>query len=241
MENKISSGSADVNEWLAGGYEKDIVTMIAGCPGSGKSNFCILAACSMAKKGKKVIFVDSEGGFSVERVKQIVGADYEKILENIMLLKPMNFSEQKKDFEKILKNVNSEIGLIVIDSIAMHYRLELGQASSLKDEEKIYNINREVSKQMKILVEISRNKNIPVIVTNQVYHQFVKMDEFKSGFEKETNIVGGDLLQYWSKCIIELKKDGSRRKAFLLKHRNLPEKELSFVIRDEGIFKSGWF
>ena len=241
MENKISSGSADVNEWLAGGYEKDVVTMIAGCPGSGKSNFCILAACSMAKKGKKVIFVDSEGGFSVERVKQIVGTDYEKILENIMLLKPMNFSEQKKDFEKILKNVNSEIGLIIIDSIAMHYRLELGQASSLKDEEKIYNINREVSKQMKILVEISRNKNIPVIVTNQVYHQFVKMDEFKSGFEKETNIVGGDLLQYWSKCIIELKKDGSRRKAFLLKHRNLPEKELSFVIRDEGIFKSGWF
>lgn len=241
MENKISSGSADVNEWLSGGYEKDVVTMIAGCPGSGKSNFCILVACSMAKKGKKVIFVDSEGGFSIERVKQIVGNGYERVLENIMLLKPMSFLEQKKDFEKILKNLNSEIGLIVIDSIAMHYRLELGQASSLKDEEQVYDINREVSKQMKILVEISRNKNIPVIVTNQVYHQFVKMEEFKNGFEKETNIVGGDLLQYWSKCIIELKKDGSRRKAFLLKHRNLPEKELSFVIKDEGIFKSGWF
>lgn len=241
MENKISSGSADVNEWLGGGYEKDVVTMIAGCPGSGKSNFCILVACSMAKKGKKVIFVDSEGGFSIERVKQIVGNDYEKVLENIMLLKPLDFLEQKKDFEKILKNANSDIGLIVIDSIAMHYRLELGQASSLKDEEKVYDINREVSKQMKILVEISRNKNIPIIVTNQVYHQFVKMEEFKNGFEKETNIVGGDLLQYWSKCIIELKKDGSRRKAFLLKHRNLPEKELNFVIKNEGIFKSGWF
>jgi DNA repair protein RadB len=67
------------------------------------------------------------------------------------------------------------------------------------------------------------------------------MDEYKNGFEKETNIVGGDLLQYWSKCIIELKKDGQKRKAILLKHRNLAEKELNFVIRNEGVFKSGWF
>lgn len=241
MENKISTGSADLNEWLNGGYEKDVVTMIAGCPGSGKSNFCILVSCSVAKKGKKVIFVDTEGGFSIERIKQIVGDSYEKILENIMILNPTNFSEQKNNFEKILKNANNEVGLIVVDSIAMHYRLELGQASTLKNEEKIHEINREVSKQMKVLVEISRKKNIPVIITNQVYNQFVKMDEIKSGFEKETNIVGGDLLQYWSKCIIELKKEETKRKAILLKHRNLPEKELNFVIKNEGIFKSGWF
>jgi len=241
MENKVSTGSADLNEWLNGGYEKDVVTMIAGCPGSGKTNFCILATCSMAKKGKKVIFVDSEGGFSVERVKQIVGAEYTSILENIMLLSPVDFFEQKKDFEKISKYANNDIGLVVIDSMAMHYRLMLGEASSIKDDYKIQDINREVSRQMKILVEISRKKAIPILVTNQVYNQFVKMDEFKNGFEKETNIVGGDLLQYWSKCIIELKKDGSRRKAILLKHRNLSDREFNFVIRNEGIFKSGWF
>lgn len=49
--------------------------MIAGPPGCGKTNFVILASCSQAKKGKKVIFVDTEGGFSVERVKQIVGEE----------------------------------------------------------------------------------------------------------------------------------------------------------------------
>ncbi len=241
MEDKISTGSADFNEWMSGGYEKDVVTMIAGCPGSGKTNFSILAACSMAKRGKKVIFVDTEGGFSVERVKQIVGPGYSDILERIMLLSPVNFEEQKKDFEKILKYANSDIGLIILDSMAMHYRLELGEASSLKNDEKIHNINREVSRQMKALVEIARKRNIPVLITNQVYNTFVKMEEYKNGFEKETNIVGGDLLQYWSKCIIELKKDGSRRKAILLKHRNNPEKEFNFVIRNEGIFKSGWF
>ena len=84
---RISSGSYDLNSWLYGGYEKDVITMIAGPAGSGKTNFSILASCSQAKKGKKVIFMDTEGGFSVERVKQIVGENYNEILENIFLLK----------------------------------------------------------------------------------------------------------------------------------------------------------
>src|SRR3989344_4866501 len=95
---KISTGSFDLNKWLYGGYEKDIITMIAGPPGSGKTNMAILASCSQSKKGSKVIFIDTEGGFSVDRVKQIIGEDYEKILENILLLMPTNFEEQKKCF-----------------------------------------------------------------------------------------------------------------------------------------------
>ena len=70
---KISTGSYDFNKWLYGGYECDVISMIAGPPGSGKTNFGILVACSQAKKGNKVIFIDTEGGFSVERVRQIVG------------------------------------------------------------------------------------------------------------------------------------------------------------------------
>ena len=88
---KISAGSYDLNKWLYGGYEKDIITMIAGPPGSGKTNFCILAACSLARKGNKVLFIDTEGGFSVERIKQIVGENYEDILKNILLLDPTSF------------------------------------------------------------------------------------------------------------------------------------------------------
>ena len=69
MNNKISTGSHDLNKWLEEGYEKDVITMMAGGPGSGKTNFAILVACSQAKKGNKVLFIDTEGGFSVERVK----------------------------------------------------------------------------------------------------------------------------------------------------------------------------
>ena len=239
--NRISTGSYDFNKWLYGGYEKDVITMIAGPPGSGKTNFAILASCSQSKKGNKVIFVDTEGGFSVDRVKQIVGEGYEEILKNILLLEPTNFEEQKKVFDNLLDKVKkNHVSLIIIDGMAMLYRLELGDAIKSKKDERIRLVNREVAKQMRALAEISRKQKIPVIITNQVYAGFVSEEDWKKGIKGEVNIVGGDLFQYWSKCIIELKSDNRKRKAILLKHRSLPQKELSFEIKEKGIFKRGW-
>lgn len=239
--DKISTGSYDFNKWLYGGYERGVITMLAGPPGSGKTNFCILASCSQTKKGNKIIFVDTEGGFSSERVKQLAGDDYEKILENIFLIEPTSFDEQKKHFLKILELVKKEkINLIIIDGMAMHYRLELGDAIKMKNDDKIKNINRELAGQMRVLSEISRRNNICVIITNQVYSDFLSREELEKGSEKRVNLVGGDLMKYWCKCIIELENSGNKKVAILLKHRSLPVKELSFEIKNEGIFKRGW-
>jgi DNA repair protein RadB len=239
---KISAGSYDLNKWLYGGYEKGIITMIAGPPASGKTNFVLLASCSQAKKGNKIIFIDTEGGFSPERVKQVVGEGHEEILKNILLLNPTNFNEQKKIFIKLLDKIKKEnVGLIVVDGMAMLYRLKLGDAIKLKDENKIKEINREVAKQMRILAEISRKQNLPVLITNQVYHGFLSEEEWKKGIKPEANIVGGDLFKYWSKAIIELKNENGKKKAILLKHRSMPKKEMLFEIRDKGIFRKRWF
>jgi DNA repair protein RadB len=241
MIGKISAGSYDLNRWLHGGYEKDVITMLAGEPGSGKTNFCMMAVCSQAKKGNKVIFIDTEGGFSIERVKQIVGEEIEGVLKNILLLEATSFDEQKKVFENMVGKIKKEhADLIVVDGMAMLYRLEIGDAIKAQDSERVRQINREVAKQMRVLAEIARKQKIPVLITNQVYRNFLSSEDWKAGKEAETNIVGGDLFKYWSKCIIELKGKGNKRKAVLLKHRNLPEKEMGFVIRDKGVFKKGW-
>ncbi len=238
---RVSAGSYDLNKWLYGGYERGIITMIAGPPGSGKTNFVILTSCSQAKKGNKVIFVDTEGGFSTERVKQIVGESYEDILKNIFLITPSSFEEQKKFFLTLDNQLKKEqISLIVVDGMAMLYRLELGDARK-GGGENIKKVNREVAKQMKILSEISRKQNIPVVITNQVYSEFLSEEELRKGVEREVSIVGGDLFQYWSKCIIELKNERGKRKAFLLKHRSLPQKEIGFEIKKDGIYKRGIF
>ena len=243
---KISAGSYDLNKWLFGGYETDIVTVLYGGPGTGKTNFVLLCAVSQAKKGNKVIFIDTEGGFSVERVRQLLNdkdktsegkIDEKFVLENILLLKPTSFEEQKKDFEKLLKNLDEHVSLIVVDSMTILYRLDFAVARE-KSENEIQKINSELVRQIKTLAEIARKKEIPVLVTNQVY----KWGEKNLEGTKEifTQMVGGDILKYWGKCLIELENDKGRRIAFLRKHRSLPEKSLSFQIYDGGIRKKGW-
>jgi DNA repair protein RadB len=242
VENKISAGSFDLNKFLFGGYETDIITTIYGPGGSGKTNLCLLVAVSQAKKGNKVIYVDTEGGFSSDRVHQLLGedkSDFENVLSNIMILKPTSFEEQEESFEQLLKFVKKgDISLIVIDSIAMLYRLELGDAIKSEDTQNIQEVNRKLANQLRILTEISRKQNIPVIVTNQVYSQFTRDENEQK--ERKVSMVGGDLLKYWSKCIIEVQNYRGRRNLKLRKHRSLPEKELEFEIVNNGIRKRGW-
>ncbi len=173
MANKLSSGTDVIDSLLDGGYENDVVTTIYGPAGSGKTNLTLIAAIEMAKRGKKVIYIDTEGGFSVERLKQLT-LNSRKIMGNILFLKPTKFSEQKKAFEKLKDVVNKrEIGLIIVDTIAMLYRLELGK------NDDVYETNRALGKQIGYLTEIARKKNIPVIVTNQVYSNFDERDKIK--------------------------------------------------------------
>jgi len=239
--NKIMTGSYDVNKWLEGGYENDIITMLYGPSASGKSNFVILAACHNAKKGKKIIFIDTEGSFSLDRVKQITGGLPEIVLNNIMILKPTSFSEQKQAFFKLLKELreSENIGLVIVDSMTMLYRLELADARKTGIEE-IRKVNNDLLKQIRALYEIARKREIPVLITSQVYSDFLSEEDWMAGKQAGVNVVGGDILKYWSKCIIELQNKGGKKKAIIRKHRSLPESELNFEIINEGIKKRGW-
>lgn len=250
-ERKISAGSYDLNKFLFGGYEKDIITTVYGPGGSGKTNLCMLLAVSQAKKGNKVIYVDTEGGFSIDRVKQLLSLkektnqektlEQDQTLQNILLLKPTSFEEQEEAFEILNKQLKKEtVALIIIDSIAMLYRLELAEAIQSKEDDKIKQVNRKLAEQLKNLNEIARKQNIPILITNQVYSEFLTQEEINAGIQKSVSMVGGDLLKYWSKCLIEIKNLRGKRTLFLRKHRSLPEKEMDFEITNEGIRRRGW-
>lgn len=243
MREKISAGSYDLNKFLRGGYDQDIISTIYGPGGSGKSNFCMIVTVSQAKKGNKVIYVDTEGGFSIERFKQIHGGgkeEVEKAIENVLILNPTSFAEQEKSFNELLKLLkNNDVSLVIIDSIGMLYRLELADAIKTEDVTKIQNVNRNLASQLRCLNEICRKQKIPVIVTNQVYSNYVK--DVDDVIQKENQMVGGDLLKYWSKCLIELDNRFGRRKLILKKHRSIPQKEMGFEIINSGIKKKGLF
>ncbi|MGM5480010.1 MAG: DNA repair and recombination protein RadB [Nanobdellota archaeon] len=219
-DTKVSSGS-DAFDWLLeGGFEKGVISTIYGPAGSGKTNICLIMA--EEQKTKKTLYIDTEGSFSLSRYRQI-SDDYKQSLQQILLLHPTTFQEQKKAFEKLRTMDHSKTGAIIIDSIAMLYRLEMGQTKN------IYQVNKELGIQLALLTEIARKNDLPVIITNQVYNDFEEKGKI--------NIVGGDLLKYQSKCLIELQKqENGIRKAIIRKHRSIEEnKEMEFKITDLGI------
>ncbi|MFP4523984.1 MAG: DNA repair and recombination protein RadB [Candidatus Woesearchaeota archaeon] len=224
METKIPTGTTVMDWLLEGGYEKDCITTIYGPAGSGKTNLCMIAAAHVPK-GKKVIYIDTEGSFSVTRLKQITD-DWEDVLERVLILQPTSFEEQQGVFEKLKDLVGKNIWTIILDSVAMLYRLEIGKT---KD---VHKVNRELGTQMAYLTQLARKQHIPVLITNQVYADFDDKDRVK--------LVGGDLLRYASKCLIELQKTDDGRKAVLRKHRSIEEdKEVSFRIVDRGVEEYG--
>ena len=220
---RVSTGVDFLDSFLEGGYETDAITTIYGPAGAGKTNLALLAAVSVAKKGKKVLFVDTEGGFSVSRLKQIA-TDYKKVLDQIVFLRPTNFKDQTEAIERLKTLVNKKIGLIVVDTINMLYRLQ----RSFKEDD---NFNRDLSLQMLALNEIARNQNIPILLTSQVYSAFDN---------NRLRIVGGDILLYTSKCLIEVESlHEGKRKVKLRKHRSIRgEKEVMFEIVAKGIKKA---
>ena len=219
LTKRVSTGVKFLDEFLEGGLEADAITTVYGPAGSGKTNLALLSAVEVAKSGKKVIFVDTEGGFSVARLKQIL-PEYRKLLDRFVFLRPMSFEEQKQSIERLKELVNNKIGLVVIDTITMLYRLQ----RSFKEDD---NFNHDLSLQMLWLNEIARKYNIPVLFTSQIY----------SSFENRIKIVGGDILLYPSKCLLELESlHNGKRKLILRKHRSIAgEKEAMFEIVEKGI------
>ena len=181
MMEPVKTGSDALDALLDGGFEPGIISTVYGPSGAGKTNVVLMTAITVASTGKKVIFIDTEGGYSVERLRQLC-EDEEKVLGNILFLQPTTYKEQLETISKLPKLVNDKIGLIVIDSIAMLYRLELGARENPMD------VNRELGLQLSYLTQIARTRDIPVLVTTQVYSLF---DE-----REKVAVSGGDLIRY---------------------------------------------
>ncbi len=218
--DRQSSGNTALDHLLGGGLELRTVSQFYGSPASGKSTLCMIAAVSCLRAGRSVIFIDSEG-FSIERFRQIAGADTEKLAELLFLFEPVDFEQQGNmiaEADKILKA--HKPGLLVMDSATALYRTDL---------EKGRDAMQQLTRQMIQLLGYAKRYELAVIITNQVY-----MDTTRNTFYG----LGGYALEHLSKAIVRLERlsQPGLRRATLVKHRSQPEGgSFDFEIVQDGI------
>ena len=223
--HKIPSNSS-LDDLLGGGFEKGTITQIYGPPSSGKSNISLALAVNVAKNNKKVVYIDTEGGISIDRIKQISGPYFSNVANHIVVLEPTNFLEQTENLRSIdvwLRKHHEEVDLIVLDSAVALYRI---------DDMKSYKLSKELRKQIQLLSYLAKKYDLVAILTNQIYNAFD--DEGNN----EVKAVGGDIIEYISKTIIKLDRadDINQRTATLMRHRSIPEgKQVVFSIISSGI------
>ncbi len=214
---RIPTGCESLDNLLGGGLEVGSVTLFYGEAGSGKTNICLQTAYNMAKTGKKVAYIDAEG-LSSDRITQIFTE--EQYIKDLLVFQIYSFEEQNDRVAKVCRlcEANDKIGLVVIDSMTMFYRLHSDDMS----------VRNEFIKQTEMLLNAARKNEIPILLTSQVY------TNLGSG---TIEFLGGNALHHNAKTIIRLdKRNNGRRAAVIVKHRSIPDgKFANYRIVSTGI------
>jgi DNA repair protein RadB len=224
--SRLPFGVRSLDNLLGGGIELGNLTEFYGEGGSGKTNLCAFLACRVAAEGHWVVYIDTEG-LSIERLSQIAvgqGTTLSQVIQRVLLTTPKTLDEQEKAIERtssLMREKTKRLGLVVLDSSTLLYRLALGQ----EDEEVA---RQSLSTQLATLLYSALDSSIPVVFTNQVWR-----DTTSSTFEP----IGGSFVNHIAKTIIRLErlKDGWRR-AVLVKHRSIPDgRSADFRLTDRGV------
>ena len=193
---RITTGSKNLDNLLGGkGVETKAMTEAYGAFGSGKSQigFCLAVNVQLpVDKGGangKAVFIDCEGTFRPERIKQIsegVGANPEKVLKNIFVARAFNSDHQILLLDRIgemIKN-GEPIKLLIIDSLTAHFRAEYAGRGMLADRQ------QKLNRYLHNLLKLAEQHNIAIYVTNQVMANPGLM------FGDPTTPVGGHILAH---------------------------------------------
>lgn len=169
---RITSGSKAFDKLLNGGFESQAITELIGESGSGKSQIahtlCVLVQLPEHRGGLgdcRVLFIDTDGTFSPERIVQIASSRCllgEKTLKNILISR-VNSSKYlayvMDEARKIIPSQN--IKLLIVDSLTSCFQGERGESQSAT--QKLQKLNRILNR----LHQLSQTFNIPVLVTNR--------------------------------------------------------------------------
>jgi len=162
-QGKIPTGCSSLDKLLNGGLARGEVALIYGEAATGKTTTVIQAAVAAAKLGLKILYLDSDHSFTQQRFHQIAGVNSEEVSQLILLFLPETFSEQRSIVETLENYVTPSLGLVIIDSMSSLYR------AAFPGSDSIFSLNRDLSRQVAYLGELSAARRIACILTSQVH------------------------------------------------------------------------
>ena len=233
QEERISTGSKNLDDLFVGGIETGSLTEIYGEYGTGKTQLChtlsILVQQSKSEGGLngKAIYIDSENTFRPERIFSIASArnlDPYKSLENIIVAKAYNSAHQELILEETGPIIDSNnVKLLIVDSAVAHYRAEfLGRATLSERQQKL-------NKFMHILVRIAETYAIAVMATNQI------QSSPDAIFGDADRPAGGHVVAHTSTYRVYLKRSGKNRIARMVDSPYHAEREVLFTLSELGV------
>ena len=232
----ITTGSKNFDGLLGGrGVESRAITEAYGAFGSGKTQLGLTLAVHVQLPKEqggangKAVFIDTEGTFRPERIKQIaegIGAQPDKVLKNILVARAFNSDHQMLLLDRISELIKEgePIRLLIIDSLTAHFRAEFSGRGQLADRQ------QRLNRYLHNLMKLAEQHNIVVYVTNQVMANPAMM------FGDPTTAIGGNIVGHASTYRLYLRrgKAGSRV-AKMIDSPNLPDHEAQFFVTGKGI------
>ena len=216
MQNHVKTGSVSLDKLLGGGFPTESVSLVYGEAETGKTSLAVQCAVTCARRGIKSLFIDTDGTFSYERLSQIAEYDYEKISPLMIIMRPTTFHEQSQSLDHLEKIITNKFGLIVVDTVTSLYRAELD------DTKKTYAANRELNRQLAVLKQIAKTRNVAVLVISQVRSVPV-------GDSVKTKPVATRVLNYWSDVILDMRQSGQTRVIRVLREKHPTIKGTGYV------------
>ena len=231
---KLTSGSAALDELLGGGFETQAIVEVYGEFGSGKTQIGHQLAVNTILPSEQggfdgeIFYIDTEDTFRPERIAQMaeaVGLDPSVVLDRIHVARAYNSAHQMllvDEIKKLSKNI--DVKLIIVDSLTSHFRAEyVGRGMLATRQQKL-------NRHLKELKQLSDVHNALVLVTNQV------MSKPDAMWGDPTKAIGGHIVGHASTFRLYLRKSkGGRRIARLVDSPNLPEGEAVFTVTAEGL------
>jgi len=236
----ITTGSKNLDNLLGGrGLETGTVTEAYGAYGSGKSQLAHSLAVHVQLPKERggaegmAAFIDTEGTFRPERIKQIataLGLDETQALKNVFTARAFNSDHQMLLIDKIVELINEKklpIKVVIIDSLTSHFRAEFAGRGMLADRQ------QKLNKHIHALIKLAEQFKVAVYITNQVMANPGVM------FGDPTTAIGGHIVGHAShyRMYFRRGKKGSRV-AKMIDAPNLPENECVFWLCLEGISDS---